>query len=502
MSNRSVNIIRPQDGYQMKAMASPADIVIGGAAAGVGKTFSLLLEPLRHINNGKFGAVCFRRTSPQIRAQGGLWDTSMGLYPFAGATPKESILEWKWKSGAKIAFKHLQHEKDKLEWQGSQIPLILWDELTHFTESMFFYLLTRNRSDCGVKPYVRATCNPDPESWVAKLIEWWIDQETGFAIPEREGVIRYFTKAGDDYIWGDSFEEVVEKAWYFLEPLLEEYKVPAEVFVKSITFISGRLADNHALLSKDPSYLANLLAQDEQTVQQLLKGNWKVVMSDKDIYDYPSFLGLFNNLYSAEGATHYITADIALQGSDKFTVGVWYGFELVDILILDKSNGKEVIDAIRNLAITHKVQNHNIVYDNDGVGGFVEGFITGAKPFHNGAAPMEARNDSGQWEKENYENLKTQCYYRTGTRVKLGQMRIAPDVANAMYDNKMTVRQRFIYERKAIKRDKTDADGKLKIIKKEEMKVKLNGQSPDMMDMFMMREYFDLKPKPVAWEVY
>lgn len=493
MSNRSTNIISPQPGYQLKSLSSPADIVIGGGAAGVGKTFSLLLEPLRHVNNGKFGAVCFRRTSPQIRAQGGLWDTSMGLYPFAGAAPKESILEWKWKSGAKIAFKHLQHEKDKLEWQGSQIPLILWDELTHFTESMFFYLLTRNRSDCGVRPYVRATCNPDPESWVAKLIEWWIDEETGFPISEREGVVRYFTKTGDDYIWGDSFNEVVEKAWYFLEPLLEEYNVPAEVFVKSITFISGRLSDNQALLSKDPSYLANLLAQDEQTVLQLLKGNWKVVLSDLDIYDYPSFLGLFHNLRSVDETGSYITADIAGMGSNKFIVGHFSGRKLDDVTVLDKSDGSQVVQTIANMATAHNVPNRHITYDADGIGALLDGFIKGAIPFHNGAAPMEVKDDSGKLIKENYANLKTQCYYRSGMHTAKGDNAIAEEVANRMYDNKMTMRQRFMHERKAIKRLKPDSDGKLRIIPKEQMKVILNGESPDVLDMYCMREIFDLK---------
>ena len=478
----------------MSALSSPADIVIGGGAAGVGKTFSLLLEPLRHVQNPDFGAVCFRRTSPQIRAQGGLWDTSMGLYPFAKAQPKESILEWKWSSGARVAFKHLQYEKDKLEWQGSQIPLILWDELTHFTETMFFYMLTRNRSACGVKPYVRATCNPDPESWVSKLIEWWIDPESGFPIREREGVLRWFTKAGDDYIWGDTYQEVVDKAWYFLEGMVAEYNVPVEVFVKSITFISGKLSDNQALLSADPSYLANLLAQDEQTVQQLLKGNWKFIPSDLDIYDYPAFCGMFDNRYEVDTTARIITADIAGMGSNKFVVGGWHGFKLADVVILDKNDGPMAIQTIENMAKAHSVQNRHIIYDADGIGALLDGFIRGAVAFHGGSRPIATKNDTGKVEDENYFNLKSQCFFRSGMRVKRGEYAVASEVADRMYDVRMSVRQRFMHERKAIKRHKPDADGKLRVIPKEEMKVKLNGESPDLMDMFAMREYVELKP--------
>jgi hypothetical protein len=61
----------------------------------------------------------------------------------------------------------------------------------------------------------------------------------------------------------------------------------------------------------------------------------------------------------------------------------------------------------------------------------------------------------------------------------------------------MTIRQRFMYERKAIKRVRADHDGKLRIIGKDEMKIKLNGDSPDLMDMLMMREIFELKPKTI-----
>ena len=74
-------------------------------------------------------------------------------------------------------------------------------------------------------------------------------------------------------------------------------------------------------------------------------------------------------------------------------------------------------------------------------------------------------------------------------------MKISKNVASKMYDSTMTVRQRFMYERKAIQRAKSDYDGKLRIVGKDEMKVKLNGDSPDLLDMFMMREVFELKPK-------
>jgi hypothetical protein len=490
----NVSYIKPQPGYQEIALASKADILIGGAAAFVGKTFALLLDAARGIRNPDYGAVIFRRTSVQIRNEGGLWTESLKLYMGAGGEARESSLDWSFPSGAKISFRHLEYEKNKFDWQGAQIAMLGFDELTHFTESMFFYLLSRNRSSCGIRPYVRATCNPDPESWVAKLIEWWIDQETGYPILERRGVLRYFIKHGQDYIWGDSYEEVKEKAWHIIEPLVNQSGLDPKEFIKSITFVSGSIYDNKIGLKNDPSYPGNLLSQDDDTRRQLLEGNWKMSASPNDVYDYAAFMGLFDNVKEVSRTGKYITADIAMKGSNKLVVGYWEGNQLMDIEVMDKSDGKQVIDLISEVAKYYSVENRYICYDSDGVGSYVDGFIRGAIPFNGGASPIEVKdNASNKLIKENYQNLKTQCYYRSGDKVNRGDMKINERCANKMYDATMTVRQRFMYERKAIKRAKVDMDGKLRIIGKDEMKVKLNGDSPDLMDMFMMREIFDLK---------
>jgi len=483
-------IIQPQDGYQMQALSSSADIVIGGGAAGVGKTFTLLLDPLRHIHIKDFGGVIFRRTSPQIKAQGGLWDTSLSLYSLIpGAEPKETNSSWSFSNISKLKFNHLEYEKNVFDWQGSQIPFIGFDELTHFSENMFFYLLSRNRSVCGVRPYVRATCNPDPDSWVADFISWWIDKETGFPIPERSGVLRYFIKDNDSYIWGDTKAECLKNAEYLIKPILEKTdSIDPNDLIKSVTFISGDIYSNKKLLESNPEYLANLLSQDDETKAQLLDGNWKVKIDEADLYHYHTFTDVFTNSQVPQG-TKRISADIALKGSDKFIVIVWSGFVIIDISVIGKSDGKEVIDEINRLKKMHGVSNSNITFDNDGAGGFVDGFIKGSIEFKNGSAAIN---------KENYKNLKTQCYYKSSDRFNSGGVYIPEEIASRMYDDKMTIKQRLMFERKAIKRFKKDHDGKLQINPKDEMKRKIKGQSPDLFDAIMMVEIFELKPKRTA----
>lgn len=259
--------IEAQAGPQRTFQTTPADIAIYGGAAGGGKSFALLMEPLRNIHVPDFGAVIFRRTNVQVKNEGGLWDESMKLYPHAQAKPIAHELWWKFPKGTSVAFAHLEYDKTVLDWQGSQIPLIEFDELTHFSEYQFFYMLSRNRSTCGVRPYVRASCNPDPDSWVARFISWWIDQDTGYAIPERSGVLRWFVRIGDTIQWADHPDELLG----FTNPLDGEPIPP-----KSVTFVPSKLSDNKALMQADPGYVANLMALDTVERARLMDGNWKV----------------------------------------------------------------------------------------------------------------------------------------------------------------------------------------------------------------------------------
>jgi len=120
----------------------------------------------------------------------------------------------------------------------------------------------------GIAGYVRATMNPDPDSWVSEFIEWYIEQDEdhpnyGFPIKERAGVLRYFTRDRDNIVWGNSREELVHQGYQ------------ADL-IKSFTFIPASVHDNKILLDKDPGYLANLHALPLVEREQLLKGNWKI----------------------------------------------------------------------------------------------------------------------------------------------------------------------------------------------------------------------------------
>jgi predicted phage terminase large subunit-like protein len=260
--------IRPQPGFQESVLASSADIVIAGGSAGCGKSWCSAVEPLRFHNVPGFSAIIFRRTSDELTGAGSIWEETQKLYPAFGAGAREKpTLDWRFPSGASVKLSHLQLASDVRKHQSKAYALIIFEEGTHFDESQFWYMFSRNRSSCGVRPYMRVTCNPDPDSFIAKLIEWWIDQETGYPIPERGGVIRYFLRLNDELHWGDSPEELRER---FPE-------IPEEDFSpRTLTFIPGKLEDNPAMMRADPDYRGKLLAMTRVEQERLLRGNWKI----------------------------------------------------------------------------------------------------------------------------------------------------------------------------------------------------------------------------------
>jgi len=317
--------VRPQRGPQEMFLTTPADIAIYGGSAGSGKSFAILMEPLRHILNVKgYGAVIFRRNTTQVRNEGGLWDTSNELYPYVGAFPRETTLEWIFPPYAnKVKFAHLEYDKTVNDWQGSQIAFIGFDELTHFSNKQFFYMLSRNRSVCGIKPYIRATTNPDSESWVAEFIAWWIDPETGYPIPERAGKIRWMARYNNQIFWDDTPELLFKQVHLFVK---KEHFRP-----KSVTFIPAKLEDNPILEAKNPDYRSNLLALSLVDRERLLGGNWKIKPTSGTMFRR----AWFQIVESYPAGCKFIRAwdKAATEGGGDWTcgvkIGVWQGITYI-----------------------------------------------------------------------------------------------------------------------------------------------------------------------------
>lgn len=257
----SQTIIRPNPGPQLDFVTTCADIAIYGGAAGGGKTTGMLLDPLKRRDVPDFDAMIFRRVGAQITLPGGLWTSSVKTYPQCGGTGFPGKKMWRWPNGFTVSFRHLEDDAALGAVQGSQIPYIGFDELTHFTRDQFIYLLSRNRSMTGIPGRIRATCNADSESWVKEFIRWWLDEEGRFPDRSKSMKRRWMVRDGDAFVWYGSKAEA------------EAGHGPDTA--SSVTFIPALLTDNPMLLKADPGYLAKLRGLGQVQRAQLEHGDWK-----------------------------------------------------------------------------------------------------------------------------------------------------------------------------------------------------------------------------------
>lgn len=194
--------------------------------------------------------------------------------------------------------------------------------------------------------------------------------------------------------------------------------------------------------------------------------------SEDQLISYDAMNNMFTNTHAARGQK-YITADIALHGSDKFQVYVWDGWVIIDAITVDKCDAKQVEELLKSTAEKHGIGRSNITYDADGLGSFLIGYLSGARPFNNGARPIN---------KGNYKNLKSECGYEFA--------KIAND--NKIYIDCDVDKGEFIKELECLQSYALDNDGKMQLMPKAKIK-EVIGHSPDKLDALVMRMLFELQ---------
>jgi predicted phage terminase large subunit-like protein len=258
-----MSIVRPQSGPQEKALQSRAKVVLLGGAKGGGKSYALRLAPCYYLDKSGFHAVIFRRSLPQCKKPGGLWDKSYEIYPHLGGFPRVSELKWVFSSGATVMFGHLQQPTSWLDWQGTETAFYGFDQLEEFTQNHFLKILGCMRTTSGVPTQIMATMNPDASSWVRDLVKPWI-AEDGYIDVAKNGKTFHFTVENEKIIW-------VGADW-------RDANGQPPV---SIVYFSADIWDNPALLATDPSYLSNLMTQSFIDRERFLGikgrgGNWNI----------------------------------------------------------------------------------------------------------------------------------------------------------------------------------------------------------------------------------
>ena len=186
----------PNEGPQTDFLAASEKDVLYGGAAGGGKSFAMLIDPLRHCHIKEHRALILRRSMPELRE---LIDKSRELYPkaFKGAKFREVEKLWSFPSGAKIEFGFLEKDADVYRYQGQAYSWIGFDEITHLpTEFGWNYLASRLRTtNPNLETYLRCTANPGGvgAQWVKKRYVEASEPNTTFK--GKDGLTRKFIPA-------------------------------------------------------------------------------------------------------------------------------------------------------------------------------------------------------------------------------------------------------------------------------------------------------------------
>lgn len=227
---------------QADFLARFEDEALYGGAAGGGKSEALVAEALRQAHIPHYRALILRKTYPELSE---LIDKSQRYYrgAFPSAQWSEARHMWRFPSGAKIYFGAMQHTNDRFKYQGRAYDYIAFDELTHFTQDEYLYLLSRNRaSGPGTRVYLRASANP------GGIGHGWVKA-------------RFLTPAPPmQTIWEDVQVRTPDGAVHTARR--------SRIFVPSTVF------DNQILLQNDPAYAARLAALPDADRRALLYGDW------------------------------------------------------------------------------------------------------------------------------------------------------------------------------------------------------------------------------------
>lgn len=405
------------------------NVVIYGGAAGGGKSYL-----------GCLFIITYCLKYPEIRCMIGRYTIasikSSTIVTFIDILKKYNITyEYnisdkiiKFENGSIVKFQQLAELPSDPEYDylgSNEYTAVFVDEFTQITYKCYNIIQTRIRyklKEYNLRPLLLLTCNPS-NNWVK--------------------------------------EKLYDK---FINDTLND----------NVIFIPASIEDNKKNLTKE--YIDGFDNLDEQTKQRLRYGNWDYNVEDNQIFDMSVLYSLFNKKNNDNIKEYYLSIDVARFGNDKTVIILWNKYHVCNIFTLSKQDLDTQYHYIVDIIRKYNIKILNVVIDTDGVGGGLADRFKGC---------VNLVNNSKAFKNENFNNLKTQLYFKAAELVNNSIITFDENISD-------DIKSFLIQELNFVVKKEQKADEKIQIENKDYIKKKIN-RSPDYSDAFAYRFYYEYK---------
>jgi len=427
--------LMPQPGLQEKLCACEANLIFICGAATSGKTYGMYLKSLYGMDKPGFTAILFSYREKDSKKGSSIFrDGIEVLGNYAGC---------EYAASDNIAFRFPQYNSqlqlanfnynvnNPSEWSDfkedmkkKQASLIMVDEMTKMLEIAMLYLFSRNRDSSGMIPQFIGSFNPEYEHFTREVIQdaGFLD-DTWHVKKEMEGRIKYFYMKGKtfkDVVWGDTPEEVVQRAGIKITERDSAAGITEADMCKTFTVFTGEAADNRILVNATGGQsVANLEASGQG---EILKGAYFGPIDNEEINVNRQMIhNLWENPVN-DDENMYATMDIASGKDDSAPMIIWRGLQMIDIDYF-KGDPNNLADWIQSRLTRYNIPITNFVYDSTGHGYWVQALTNGIGVTSNRRSVQEYDEYGNPTSTHNeFFNLRSQMLGKLEVMLKRGEI--------------------------------------------------------------------------------
>lgn len=471
-------------------------------------TFSMIFKVLYGIDKKGFSSAMISKRLQDSKKGGSIFrDNEILLGAFAGCnynTAEIPVFYWpQWMTQHRLAHTNFNTDNPAERAQfielakKNQNGLQQFDEADAMSEFEYDYWQSRNRDDSGMIPQSTYSFNPPgPDHYLTRnLINAGYIGEDWYFKPEMNGATRYYYKAGtsvDEYIWGDTPEEVVRAANIQISQKDREAGLTEADMVKSFTAFTGEASDNRMLVASTGGQSVANLMQTGAEQRAVLKGGYFGPIENNELNVSKDMITRLWENPKDEDDNMYATFDVGGGKGDSAPLVIWRGLQMIAIEYFT-GEPTELAGWIKSNLNRYGVPVEHFAYDGTGFGYWLQGLTNGISVTANKRPLQEYDEHGNPVTKDEFFNCRSQLLGKLEVALKRGDISCVIDKNKPVKFGTKNETRRFIdvlTDGMALF-STTKKNGKTYYKTKEEFKARFK-YSPGELDAMSLRMVFEL----------